>query len=59
MAQDCNEYGLSTGAPDPFYSKENLARLKKAIRDLDAGKGTVHEVDYGQLDAPDFSGSGR
>ena len=31
---------------DPFYSEENIARLKKAIQDLDAGKGTVHEVDY-------------
>ena len=30
---------------DPFYSEENMARLKKAIQDLDAGKGTVHEVD--------------
>ncbi len=31
---------------DPFYSEENMARLRKAIQDLDAGKGTVHEVDY-------------
>ncbi len=31
---------------DPFYSEENMARLKKAVHDLDAGKGTVHEVDY-------------
>ena len=31
---------------DPFYSEENMARLKEAIQDLDAGKGTVHEVDY-------------
>ena len=31
---------------DPFYSEENMARLKKAIQDLDAGKGTMHEVDY-------------
>lgn len=31
---------------DPFYSEENMARLKKSIQDLDAGKGTVHEVDY-------------
>ena len=30
---------------DPFYSEENMTRLKKAIRDLDAGKGTLHEVD--------------
>ena len=31
---------------DPFYSNENLARLKKAAQELDAGKGTVHEVKY-------------
>ncbi len=31
---------------DPFYSEENMARLRKAIQDLDAGKGTVHKVDY-------------
>ena len=31
---------------DPFYSEENMARLKKAIQDLDEGKGTVHEVNY-------------
>lgn len=31
---------------DPFYSEENMARLRKAVNDLDAGKGTVHEVDY-------------
>ena len=31
---------------DPFYSEENMARLRKSIADLDAGKGTMHEVDY-------------
>ena len=31
---------------DPFYSEENMARLKKSIADLNAGKGTVHEVNY-------------
>lgn len=56
MAQTHIESGLSTGSPDPFYSQENLARLKKAIQDLDAGKGAVHAVDYGQLDAPNSSG---
>lgn len=29
---------------DPFYSKENMARLKKAAEDMDAGLGTVHEI---------------
>lgn len=33
-------------AVDPFYSDENMARLRKAVNDLNAGKGTVHEVDY-------------
>lgn len=33
-------------AVDPFYSEENMARLRKSINDLNAGKGTVHEVDY-------------
>lgn len=31
---------------DPFYSDENMARLKRAVTDLNAGKGTVHEVIY-------------
>lgn len=29
---------------DPFYSPENMERLKKAIEDLKAGKGKVHEL---------------
>ena len=33
-------------AVDPFYSEENMTRLKKAINDLNNGNGTVHEVDY-------------
>ena len=33
-------------AVDPFYSEENMARLRKSIDDLNAGKGTVHEVNY-------------
>ena len=31
---------------DPFYSEENMIRLKKAIQDLNDGKGTIHKVDY-------------
>lgn len=31
---------------DPFYSEENMTRLRKAVKDLNAGNGTVHEVDY-------------
>ena len=30
---------------DPFYSEANMNRLKKSIADLNAGKGTMHEVD--------------
>ena len=29
---------------DPFYSEANQAHLRKAIADLDAGKGKVHEL---------------
>lgn len=31
---------------DPFYSDENMARLRKSIADLNAGKGKVRKVDY-------------
>ena len=29
---------------DPFYSEENMTRLRKSIDDLNAGKGTIHEL---------------
>jgi len=29
---------------DPFWNEANQAHLKKAIADLEAGKGTVHEL---------------
>lgn len=29
---------------DPFYSAENQAHLRRAISDLEAGKGTVHQL---------------
>lgn len=29
---------------DPFYSDENMARLRKSIAQMDATGGTVHEV---------------
>ena len=29
---------------DPFYSEENIARLRQAIADMDAGKGIVREL---------------
>lgn len=31
---------------DPFYSEQNIARLKKSIEQLETTGGTVHEVDY-------------
>ena len=30
--------------PDPFYSPENMERLKKSIANLEAGGGTYHEL---------------
>lgn len=29
---------------DPFYSEENLARLRKSIAQMESTGGTVHEV---------------
>ena len=29
---------------DPFYSKENLARLRRSIAQMESTGGTVHEV---------------
>ena len=29
---------------DPFYSEANMARLRRAVADLNAGKGVEHEV---------------
>ena len=29
---------------DPFYSEENMARLKRAVEQLNAGKGKEHEL---------------
>ena len=33
-----------TSESDPFYSPENMARLRASIAQLEAGKGTVHEM---------------
>lgn len=30
---------------DPFYSAENMERLKKSIAQMEANGGTIHEVD--------------
>ena len=31
-------------AVDPFYSEANMARLKKAVADIEAGRVTEHEL---------------
>lgn len=30
---------------DPFYSEENMARLRKSIAQMEATGGVIHEVD--------------
>lgn len=35
-----------TADSDPFYSKENMARLKESIAQMEETGGTVHEVKY-------------
>ncbi len=30
---------------DPFYSKENMERLRKSIAQMESTGGTIHEVD--------------
>jgi DNA-damage-inducible protein J len=32
-------------AVDPFYSEQNMARLKKSISQMESTGGTIHEVD--------------
>ena len=31
---------------DPFYSPENMERLRRSIAQMETTGGTVHEVDY-------------
>ncbi len=33
-------------AVDPFYSQENMDRLRKSVEQMEATGGTVHEVDF-------------
>jgi DNA-damage-inducible protein J len=33
-----------TGNDDPFYGSKNQAILTKSIEDLEAGRGTVHDL---------------
>lgn len=30
---------------DPFYSQENMTRLRRSIAQMEANGGTIHEVD--------------
>ncbi|MBR6029306.1 MAG: type II toxin-antitoxin system RelB/DinJ family antitoxin [Clostridia bacterium] len=29
---------------DPFYSEANMAHIRRAVRELEAGHGTVHDL---------------
>ena len=31
---------------DPFYSPQNISRLKKSIEEMEKNGGTIHEVNY-------------
>ena len=31
---------------DPFYSEQNMARLRKSIEQMEKTGGTIHEVEY-------------
>lgn len=39
-----NSIPFALSATDGFYNKHNIARIKKAVDDLDAGKGVSHEL---------------
>ena len=39
-----DKFGLPPSAPDPFFSEENLAYVKKSVAELRTGKGTAHEL---------------
>ena len=34
---------------DPFYSQENMTRLKESVAQMEATGGTVHEVNFDVL----------
>ena len=31
---------------DPFYSQENISRIRKSVAQMESTGGTVHEVDF-------------
>ena len=35
-----------TADPDPFYSEENMKRLRASIAQMESSGGTIHEVNY-------------
>ena len=37
---------------DPFYSQQNMDRLRKAIRDVESGKATLKEHDLEEVHLP-------
>ena len=42
LRNNCIPFEIST---DPFYSKENMARLRKSINQMEKTGGTIHEVE--------------
>ena len=39
-------FEISAERSDPFYSPENMERLRASIAQMEATGGTVHEVDF-------------
>lgn len=37
-------FELKGSHPDPFFSEENLAYVQKSVDELEAGRGTAHEL---------------
>lgn len=37
-------FEINTGKSDPFYSKENMERLKKSAAEMERTGGTVHDI---------------
>ncbi len=44
LRQSVKRGGLPFEVADPFYSKANMAQLRKAAAEMDAGKGKAHEL---------------
>lgn len=37
-------FEITTANGDPFYSEENMSRLRKSVAQMESTGGTVHEV---------------